>query len=92
MKLPDLISTGWTEIRSHKMRSFLSFFAIAIGIATFFYTLSVLSQRYRDIDRAAKISGTGRIDIILPAFSYSGSSLKGGDARERLEYRSNRAV
>ena len=64
MKLPDLISTGWTEIRSHKMRSFLSFFAIAIGIATFFYTLSVLSQRYRDIDRAAKISGTGRIDII----------------------------
>ena len=64
MKLPDLISTGWTEIRSHKMRSFLSFFAIAIGIATFFYTLSVLSQRYRDIDRSAKISGTGRIDII----------------------------
>lgn len=63
MKLPDLISTGWTEIRSHKMRSFLSFFAIAIGIATFFYTLSVLSQRYRDINRSAEISGTGRIDL-----------------------------
>lgn len=63
MKLPDLISTGWTEIYSHKMRSFLSFFAIAIGIATFFYTLSVLSQRYRDINRSAKISGTGRIDL-----------------------------
>ncbi|MBO5011152.1 MAG: ABC transporter permease [Elusimicrobiaceae bacterium] len=63
MKLPDLISTGWTEIRSHKMRSFLSFFAIAIGIATFFYTLSVLSQRYRDIHRSAVISGIGRIDV-----------------------------
>lgn len=63
MKLPDLISTGWTEIRSHKMRSFLSFFAIAIGIATFFYTLSVLSQRYRDINHSAEISGTGRIDL-----------------------------
>ncbi len=63
MKLPDLIAAGWTEIYSHKMRSFLSFFAITIGIATFFYTLSVLSQRYRDIDRSAKISGIGRVDV-----------------------------
>ncbi len=63
MKLPDLISTGWTEIRLHKMRSFLSVFAIAIGVATFFYTLSVLSQRYRDIGRAADIAGKGRIDV-----------------------------
>lgn len=63
MKLPDLIATGWTEILSHKMRSFLSFFAIAIGIATFFYTLSILSQRYRDIGRSADISGRGRIDV-----------------------------
>ncbi len=56
------MATGWTEIWAHKMRSFLSFFAIAIGIATFFYTLSVLSQRYRQLDRSAAISGIGRID------------------------------
>ena len=56
------MATGWTEIWAHKMRSFLSFFAIAIGIATFFYTLSVLSQRYRQLDRSAAISGVGRID------------------------------
>ena len=62
MRLPDLMATGWTEIWAHKMRSFLSFFAIAIGIATFFYTLSVLSQRYRQLDRSAAISGVGRID------------------------------
>ncbi len=61
MKLPDLMLTGWAEIRAHKMRSFLSFFAIAIGIATFFYTLSILSQRYEDIDQTVKISGQGRI-------------------------------
>ena len=65
MKLPDLIATGWLEIRSHKMRSFLSVFAIAIGIATFFYTLSILSQRYRDIDRTAEISGKGRLDTTV---------------------------
>ena len=62
MKLPDLISTGWAEITSHKMRSFLSVFAIAIGIATTFYTLSILSQNYRNINRTAEISGTGRLD------------------------------
>ncbi len=62
MKLPDLIVTGWAEIISHKMRSFLSVFAIAIGIATTFYTLSILSQNYRNINRTAEISGTGRLD------------------------------
>ena len=62
MKLPDLMATGWTEIWAHKMRSFLSFFAIAIGIATFFYTLSVLSQGYRRIGRTAAISGEGRVE------------------------------
>ena len=64
MRLPDLVTIGWTEIWAHKMRSFLSFFAIAIGIATFFYTLSVLSQRYRQLDRSAALSGTERIDTL----------------------------
>ena len=59
MRLPDLMATGWTEIWAHKMRSFLSFFAIAIGIATFFYTLSVLSQSYRRIGRTAEVAGKG---------------------------------
>lgn len=62
MRLPDLMATGWTEIWAHKMRSFLSFFAIAIGIATFFYTLSVLSQSYRRIGRTAEVAGKGRVE------------------------------
>lgn len=62
MRLPDVIATGWTEIWAHKMRSFLSFFAIAIGIATFFYTLSVLSQHYRKLDKGAALAGEGRVD------------------------------
>ena len=62
MKLPDLMATGWTEIWAHKMRSFLSFFAIAIGIATFFYTLSVLSQKYSRLDKTAEIAGAGRVE------------------------------
>lgn len=62
MRLPDLAITGWMEIKAHKMRSFLSFFAIAIGIATFFYTLSVLSQKYRQINISSDLSGAGRID------------------------------
>ena len=62
MRLPDLMATGWTEIWAHKMRSFLSFFAITIGIATFFYTLSVLSQSYRRIGRTAEVAGKGRVE------------------------------
>ena len=62
MKLPDLMATGWAEIWAHKMRSFLSFFAIAIGIATFFYTLSVLSQSYRRIGRTVEVAGKGRVE------------------------------
>ncbi len=63
MKLIDLLATGWAEIRAHKMRSFLSYFAIAIGIATFFYTLSILSQRYSAIERAVELAGKGRLDV-----------------------------
>lgn len=74
MRLPDLAITGWMEIKAHKMRSFLSFFAIAIGIATFFYTLSILSQKYRQIDISSKLSGEGRIDTMtrhnLSIFQY----------------------
>jgi len=62
MKLPDLLSTGWAEIWAHKMRSFLSFFAIAIGIATFFYTLSVLSQAYRHLQKTSSVAGAGRVE------------------------------
>ena len=62
MRLPDLMATGWTEIWAHKMRSFLSFFAIAIGIATFFYTLSILSQKYSRLHDAADIAGAGRLE------------------------------
>ena len=62
MRLPDLMATGWTEIWAHKMRSFLSFFAIAIGIATFFYTLSILSQKYSRLHDAAEIAGAGRLE------------------------------
>ena len=43
-------------------RSFLSFFAIAIGIATFFYTLSILSQKYSRLHDAAEIAGAGRLE------------------------------
>lgn len=86
MRLFDLIKTGWTEIWAHKMRSFLSFFAVAIGIATFFYTLSVLSQRYRDLDKTAQISGTGRIDtkiehiLSLDQYKYLKSNLPPGSS------------
>ncbi|MBP5430669.1 MAG: ABC transporter permease [Elusimicrobiaceae bacterium] len=62
MRLPDLMATGWTEVWAHKMCSFLSFFAIAIGIATFFYTLSILSQRYSRLGQTAKVAGAGRVE------------------------------
>lgn len=86
MRLPDLAITGWMEITAHKMRSFLSFFAIAIGIATFFYTLSVLSQKYRQINISSELSGAGRLDTStrhnLTVFQYK-------DLMARLPYGSS---
>lgn len=63
MNLWEAVRTAWLEISSHKMRSFLSFFAISIGTASILYTFSQVSSTYKSIDANLVLMGPGRINI-----------------------------
>lgn len=56
MKLAEILRTALLEIKQHKMRSFLSFFSISIGVISIMYTLTmVYSMNYR-LKKAIEIS------------------------------------
>lgn len=63
MNLLESIRTGWIEISSHKMRSFLSFFAIAIGVASILYTFAQIRGIHRHVDENIELMGPGRLEI-----------------------------
>ncbi|MBI5630015.1 MAG: ABC transporter permease [Elusimicrobia bacterium] len=59
----ESLQTGWLEIRSHKMRSFLSFFAISIGVASILYTLAQIKGVNQRVAENFKLMGPGRLEI-----------------------------
>lgn len=63
MNLAEALRTGWLEIRSHKMRSFLSFFAISIGVAAMLYTFSQIHGIRKWVSDIMGLMGPGRLEI-----------------------------
>ncbi len=65
MSILNLIKTAFVEIRNNKMRSFLTFFSISIGVISIMYTLTLIySMNYRT-RKAIEISGPGRLNVEL---------------------------
>lgn len=63
MRTSEIIKSSLTEIKHHKVRSFLSFFSIMIGVISIIYTLTLTySMSYR-INKAIEVNGPGRINI-----------------------------
>jgi len=63
MKISELLKTGSLEIWHHKMRSFLSFFAISIGVISILYSLVLIySMTYRT-KKALEIAGPGKMTM-----------------------------
>ncbi|MDD2772453.1 MAG: ABC transporter permease [Elusimicrobiales bacterium] len=63
MKISEALRTGFTEIRAHKTRSFLSFFSISIGSAAFMYTFAMISSMNRRMATALELMGPGRMNV-----------------------------
>ncbi len=63
MNFGESLRTAWLEISSHKMRSFLSFFAITIGTAAILYTFAQVRGISRQIDTNLELMGPGRMRI-----------------------------
>ena len=63
MQLREAVSTGWTEIYSHKMRSFLSFAAIGFGVAAILYTFAIVNKSLEKQRQAFDLVGPGPIQV-----------------------------
>lgn len=63
MNLPEAVRTGYLEISSHKMRSFLSFAAIACGVAAILYTFAEVHEMFRKNNEAIGLAGPGRMRV-----------------------------
>ncbi|HVE14263.1 MAG TPA: ABC transporter permease, partial [Elusimicrobiota bacterium] len=63
MNILEAAKTGLAEIRSHKLRSFLSFSAIAFGVAAILYTFASVHGMYEEQRRAFELAGPGRLKI-----------------------------
>lgn len=63
MNIGESFRTGFVEIYSHKLRSFLSFSAIAFGVAAILYTFANVNRMYERRRTAMELAGPGRIRI-----------------------------
>ncbi len=63
MNISESLRTGFLELWSHKTRSFLSFFAIAIGVAAFLYTFATIAGMQMRMRKAMELAGHGRINV-----------------------------
>ena len=63
MRLAEAFRTGGREIRLHKVRSALSFFAVAIGVASMLYTFAQTHGMNEELGKAITLIGPGRLDI-----------------------------
>ncbi len=63
MKIIEAARSGMGEILSHKMRSFLTFFAISIGTAAFMYTFSTITSSRAEMAKSLELSGPGRVSV-----------------------------
>ncbi len=59
----EAVRTGFVEIYSHKMRSFLSFSGIAFGVAAILYTFASVNEMFIKRAQAFDLAGPGRMTI-----------------------------
>jgi putative ABC transport system permease protein len=59
----NAVKTGLAEIRLHKMRSVLSFMAIAVGSVVFIDSFSAIVATYDRLQKQKEISGIARLEI-----------------------------
>lgn len=62
--LLNAIKTGLAEVRIHKMRSVLSFLAIAVGSVVFMDSFASIVNIYSRLQEQKKVSGIARLKII----------------------------
>jgi len=92
MNFLETIRIAFFEIRQHKMRSFLSFFAISIGVISIMYTLTLVYAMNFRFKKAIEVSGPGRINVEVKSRWETQSESERKENRDFLTYEDALAV
>jgi len=84
MKISETLRTGALEIFHHKMRSFLTFFAISIGVISIMYSLTLIYSMNFRTKKAIELVGPGRLKVEMKNRQQSDSSLEKKEVRDSL--------
>ena len=84
MKISESLKTGTLEIFHHKMRSFLTFFAISIGVISIMYSLTLIYSMNFRTKKAIELVGPGRLKIEMKNRNQAESSLDRKEVTDSL--------
>ncbi|MCX5793649.1 MAG: ABC transporter permease [Elusimicrobia bacterium] len=84
MRISESLRTGSMEIFHHKMRSFLTFFAISIGVISIMYSLTLIYSMNFRTKKALEVLGHGRLKIQTKRRYQETTSLDRKEARDTL--------
>ncbi len=81
MRFSEAVRTGTLEIFSHKMRSFLTFFSISIGVISIMYSLTLIYAMTSRTKKALEVAGPGRMTVEMKRNGGSDSALDAKEAK-----------
>ena len=84
MRISESLRTGALEIFHHKMRSFLTFFAISIGVISIMYSLTLIYSMNFRTKRALEVVGHGRMQVQTKRRYQETTAMDKKEARDSL--------
>ncbi|HNW42889.1 MAG TPA: ABC transporter permease [Elusimicrobiales bacterium] len=86
MRISESLRTGTLEILHHKMRSFLTFFAISIGVISIMYSLTLIYSMNFRTRKALEVLGHGRLKIQTKRSYQESTSIDKKEARDHITF------
>jgi len=84
MRISESLRTGTLEIFHHKMRSFLTFFAISIGVISIMYSLTLIYSMNFRTQKALEVVGYGRMQVQTKRSYQETTTMDKKEARDGL--------
>ena len=84
MRVYESLRTGTLEIFNNKLRSFLSFLSISVGVISILYSITLIYSIRTRTQKALEVAGPGRIVVKMKDRWNSSSDMEKKQARESL--------
>jgi putative ABC transport system permease protein len=84
MRISESLRTGTLEIFNNKLRSFLSFLSISVGVISILYSITLIYSIRTRTAKALEVAGPGRIVVTMKSSWNADSDMEKKQARDQL--------